>query len=109
MDRLLCIDYSLTCDGLPNCAKTNLPNPDENCEAGVRGRQQTAPPSVAVRPEAGAAASHLHPGHRVRGDVCGRQGSLGTTSATCGAQAVLVAACGAQPGGRASCAAGAPM
>merc|ERR1711892_730189 len=28
---LLCLNYDLTCDGLPHCAKTTIPNPDENC------------------------------------------------------------------------------
>merc|ERR1711936_122004 len=30
-DNVLCINYDLTCDYLPNCAKLNVPNPDENC------------------------------------------------------------------------------
>ncbi|XP_023348311.1 uncharacterized protein LOC111717030 isoform X2 [Eurytemora carolleeae] len=29
---LLCISDELTCNTLPNCASTQLPNPDENCE-----------------------------------------------------------------------------
>merc|ERR1711892_460952 len=29
--NLLCLNYDLTCDGLPHCAKTTIPNPDENC------------------------------------------------------------------------------
>jgi len=31
LETVLCIDYSLTCDDLPNCGKLTLPNPDENC------------------------------------------------------------------------------
>jgi len=29
--NVLCINYDLTCDFLPNCAKLAIPNPDENC------------------------------------------------------------------------------
>jgi len=29
---LICINYGLTCDGLPSCAKTQVPNPDEDCD-----------------------------------------------------------------------------
>lgn len=28
---LLCVNYDLTCDDLPHCAKQSIPNPDENC------------------------------------------------------------------------------
>jgi len=28
---LVCLNYELTCDGLPHCAKQAIPNPDENC------------------------------------------------------------------------------
>ena len=34
-DNVLCINYDLTCDYLPNCAKLNVPNPDENCISNV--------------------------------------------------------------------------
>ena len=33
---LLCLNYDLTCDGLPHCAKTDIPDPDENCSYHVR-------------------------------------------------------------------------
>ena len=34
--RLVCINYDLTCDYLPNCADFNLPNPDEKCDFQVQ-------------------------------------------------------------------------
>ena len=30
-NQLLCISNELTCNSLPHCASTQLPNPDENC------------------------------------------------------------------------------
>ena len=29
---LICINYDLTCDGLPHCAELQIPNPDEDCD-----------------------------------------------------------------------------
>ena len=29
---LICINYDLTCDGLPHCAVPQVPNPDEDCD-----------------------------------------------------------------------------
>ena len=33
---LVCLNYDLTCDNIPHCAHTEIPNPDENCDEGVR-------------------------------------------------------------------------
>ena len=33
---ILCINFDLTCNYLPNCASRNIPNPDENCTTNVR-------------------------------------------------------------------------
>jgi len=39
--NVLCINYDLTCDFLPNCAKLYIPNPDENCiSSGVQAALQ---------------------------------------------------------------------
>ena len=32
---LVCLNYDLTCDNIPHCAHTEIPNPDENCDEGV--------------------------------------------------------------------------
>lgn len=32
----LCVNYKLTCDHLPHCAKEDIPNPDENCDNGLQ-------------------------------------------------------------------------
>jgi len=36
---LVCLNYDLTCDNLPHCAHTEIPNPDENCDEGYGLKQ----------------------------------------------------------------------
>merc|ERR1711962_1017679 len=36
---LICVNYDLTCDNIPHCAHTEIPNPDENCDQGYGLKQ----------------------------------------------------------------------
>jgi len=36
---LVCLNYDLTCDNIPHCAHTEIPNPDENCDEGYGLKQ----------------------------------------------------------------------
>ena len=63
--NVLCINYDLTCDFLPNCAKLAIPNPDENCISNVRSAQcsQSDQPLVAGGPGSSTVTGLLPPHH----------------------------------------------